>query len=162
MGSGKSTVGKKLANRLQYTFLDIDEWIQKEENTSIEKIFQNRGEACFRQLENEYIRNLPGNDENNVIATGGGLPCHDGNIEYMNEQGLTVYLKMNTGQLFSRLKNAKEKRPLLQNKTEAEIVEYIEIMLKKREPFYNKAKLVFDAFNLKITDLVEQIKQQTG
>ena len=159
MGCGKSTVGKKLANKLQYKFLDIDEMIQKREDTTIEKIFQNKGETYFRQLENKYLRKLPEKSGNYVIATGGGLPCHDGNIDYMNESGLTVYLKMNTGQLFYRLKHAKKKRPLLQNKTENEVVEYIETKLKEREPFYCKAKIVFDAFNLKISDLVEQINQ---
>ncbi|MGM0496669.1 MAG: shikimate kinase [Bacteroidota bacterium] len=160
MGSGKSTVGKKLANKLNYGFLDVDEMIQKGEDTAIEEIFQNMGEAYFRQLENKYLRSLPENSGNYVIATGGGLPCHDGNMEYMNQRGLTVYLKMNTGQLFYRLKHAKKSRPLLQNKTEDEIVEYIKKKLGEREPFYNQANIVFDAFNLKITELAEQINQQ--
>ncbi len=159
MGCGKSTVGKKLANKLQYKFLDIDEMIQKGEDITIEEIFQNKGEDSFRQLENKYLRKLPEKSGNYVIATGGGLPCHDGNINYMNESGLTIYLKMNTGQLVYRLKHAKQKRPLLQNKTEEEVIEYIEAKLKEREPFYNKAKIVFDAFNLKIADLVKQVNQ---
>jgi len=159
MGCGKSTVGKKLANKLQYKFLDIDKMIQKGEDTTIEKVFQNKGETYFRQLENKYLRELPEKSGNYVIATGGGLPCHDGNIDYMNENGLTIYLKMNTGQLTYRLKHAKKKRPLLQNKTEEEVVKYIETKLKEREPFYNKANILFDAFNLKISDLVEQINQ---
>jgi len=159
MGCGKSTAGKKLANRLEYNFLDIDELIQKGENISIEKIFQYNGEAYFRQLENKYLRNLNEKRGNYVIATGGGLPCHDGNMDYMKERGLTVYLKMNTKQLFYRLKHAKKKRPLLQNKTEAEVVKYIETKLKEREPSYNKANIVFDAFNMKISELVEEINQ---
>ena len=72
---------------------------------------------------------------------------------------MTIYLKMNTGRLFYRLKHAKKIRPLLQTKTEDEVVEYIESKLKEREPFYSKAKIVFDAFNLKISDLVEQMNQ---
>ena len=159
MGCGKSSVGKKLANRLQYSFLDIDEMIQKKEDTTIEKIFQDKGEGYFRKLENKYLRKLQEKNGNYVIATGGGLPCHDGNMDYMNESGLTIYLKMNTGQLFYRLKQAKKKRPLLQNKTEYEVIEYIEKKLKEREPYYNKAKIGFNAFNLKISELVEQINQ---
>jgi len=159
MGCGKSTAGKKLANKLEYSFLDIDEMIQKEEDTTIEKIFQDYGEGYFRQLENKYLRKLNEKSGNYIIATGGGLPCHDGNIDYINKHGLAIYLKMNTGQLFYRLKHAKKKRPLLQNKTEDEVVEYIESKLKEREPFYSKAKIVFDAFNMRISELAEEINQ---
>jgi shikimate kinase len=159
MGSGKSTAGKRLANKLECEFFDVDEMIRKEENESIEAIFQQKGEHYFRKLETKLLRNLPDDNKNYVIATGGGLPCHDGNMEYMNKHGITVYLQMSPGQLFHRLNHAKQERPLLKNKTDEEVVEYIEGLLNQRKYFYNKAHIIYDGFNLKINELLEEIKR---
>ncbi len=158
MGSGKSTAGKRLASRMQYEFLDVDEIIREGENATIEEIFQQKGEPYFRQLETQYLRDLPGGDKNYVIATGGGLPCHDGNMKFMNERGITVYLRMSPGQLFYRLKHAKKDRPVLKNRTDEEMVEYIEELLKQREYFYNEAHIIYDGSDLKIPDLVKEIE----
>jgi shikimate kinase len=159
MGSGKSTAGKRLASRMEYEFSDVDEMIRKGENETIEEIFQQKGEHYFRQLETQYLRKLPYGKENNVIATGGGLPCHDANMEYMNKKGMTIYLKMTPGQLFHRLKHAKKERPLLKNKADEEVVEYIKVQLNQRELFYNKAHIIYNGFNLKINELMVEIEQ---
>jgi len=160
MGSGKSTAGKRLASSLQYEFSDVDEMIVKEENLTIEAIFQQKGEDYFRQLETQYLRNLYYGKKNNVIATGGGLPCHDGNMDYMNNHGMTVYLKLTPGQLFHRLKHAKKERPLLKGKTDEEVHDYIEEQLSRREYFYNKAHIIYNGFNLKINELIEELKRK--
>lgn len=160
MGSGKSTVGNRLANRLQYEFLDMDEMIEKGENTSIGEIFQQKGEAYFRQLETEYLRNLPFDKHNYVIATGGGLPCHDGNMAYMNKHGITVYLQMSPGQLFHRLNHAKNERPLLKGKNDEEVVEYINAELSWRESFYREASIIYEGFNLKMNELLDEIDRK--
>jgi len=162
MGSGKTTVGKKLANRLQYAFVDMDQFIQEKEGRTIEELFEKEGEDFFRTLESKYLRSLPAGPAGLVVATGGGLPCHDENMRYMIENGLTVYLQLNPGQLYHRLKHAKYKRPLLKDKNEEEVMRYIKQKLEERAPYYNQAQLTYDASNLKIPELIERIKEVLG
>jgi shikimate kinase len=158
MGSGKTTAGKKLASKLNKDFLDIDQRIEKDTGTSIKKIFEIQGEQHFRHLESKYLRDL-GGTTNLVVSTGGGLPCHSGNMEYMNKAGVTVYLEMKPEELFSRLQQNSEKRPLLKGKTEAEMLEFIRDKLNKREAFYNRAQIKTNGFNLNINELVSKIKK---
>lgn len=162
MGCGKSTLGKKLSNKLNYHFIDLDQYIEQQEKRTIQEIFEDSGESTFREMESQYLRAIPGEKGNYTIATGGGLPVHNQNMDYMNQQGLTIYLQMEPKQLFYRLKHAKTERPLLKNKNDEEVLEYIEQTLKYREPFYQQAKLTIKAFNIKINYLVEQIETQLG
>jgi len=156
MGSGKTTAGEKLARILSYSYLDLDEFIENQEQTSIRNIFEEKGEAYFREQESKYLREISIND-NSVISTGGGVPCFFDNMDYMNKAGLTVYLKMKPEQLASRLKNGREERPLIKDKDEQELLQYIADKLSEREKHYQKARLIVDGFNLKINELTEKI-----
>jgi shikimate kinase len=156
MGSGKTTTGKKLAYRLSYSYLDLDEFIEQQEQDSIRNIFEKKGEHYFREKEREYLRKIAGCD-NCVISTGGGAPCFFDNIDYMNKAGLTVYLKMEPGQLVSRLKDGKEERPLIKDKDDQELLQFIRDKLSEREMHYSKAQLIVDGFNLDIKELVDKI-----
>ena len=114
MGCGKSTLGKKLALKLGYTFVDIDKEIERMVNMSISEYFQKHGEEAFRELESSALKtiNLP---ENSIIATGGGAPCFFDNLQWMNENGTTIYLSLSPKALAKRLENDTEQRPVLQN-----------------------------------------------
>lgn len=156
MGSGKTTAGKKLAARLAYEYIDLDQFIEQAERDSISNIFEKKGENHFRELESKYLRKISAKN-NCVISTGGGAPCFHSNIDFMNNAGFTVYLKMEPEQLLSRLRDAKEQRPLIREKNNEELLLFIKQKLKEREKFYRKAQLITNGFDLNMNELIKQI-----
>jgi shikimate kinase len=139
MGSGKSTIGKKLAKRLQYSFVDLDMLIEGKQLKSVSRIFAENGEQEFRMLEKKYLHEIA-NSENVVISTGGGTPCFFDNMEFMNSRGLTIYLKLSPTELAERLEATQDnKRPLLAEKKGNKLIRFIEEGLKMRESFYCQA-----------------------
>ncbi|MFP3859898.1 MAG: shikimate kinase [Bacteroidales bacterium] len=158
MGSGKTTAGRKLSSRLNLQFIDLDNAIEKETGMTVQEIFKLKGEEYFREIESKTLRKLSGED-NFVMATGGGAPCFKDNIDFMNKKGITVYLKMNTAELTSRLKKGKAQRPLLAGKDNKEMQQFIEYKLKQRIPYYEKAQLITGGLNLNISTLAEKIRE---
>lgn len=157
MGSGKSTLGKNLAEMLNYEFIDSDLWIEKEQGMSIDSIFSSKGEAFFRELELKFIENL--NLFNpTIIATGGGLPCFNGNIEKMKEIGTVIYLKVSPEIIVERIK-FDDRRPLLNKKDHHEKIDFIQNKLKVRNVFYLQAHFTIDA-NHSIEIQLTEIKCQ--
>lgn len=147
MGSGKSTLGKWIAKHLNYSFIDMDELIEQEQNQTISEIFAKQGEEAFRLIEKETISKLS-TYHNAVIATGGGAPCFYDNAAQLNKLGLTIYLKLTPIVLVERLRGATHWRPLVAEKNEKELLDFITQKLIEREPFYNKAKVIADANHL--------------
>ncbi len=141
MGSGKTTMGKNLADKLNYQFLDTDKEIENLVGMPISKIFETKGEKYFRSLERQFIEKL--DVTNTVIATGGGLPCFNNNIDYLNKKGVTVYLKYSAEELYERLKSETEQRPILKNKSSEELFLFIQDLLNKREACYKKATRIY-------------------
>ena len=157
MGSGKSTLGKNLAETLNYDFIDSDLWIEKEQGISIDSIFSSKGEAFFRELELKFIENLnPFNPT--IIATGGGLPCFNGNIEKLKEIGMVIYLKVSPEIIVERIK-FDDKRPLLNKQDDHEKIDFIQNKLKERNVFYLQAHFTIDA-NHSIEIQLTEIKCQ--
>jgi shikimate kinase len=154
MGSGKSTLGKKLANKLQQTFFDLDTEIEAVESRSISEIFENSGEDYFRKIERETLLNLIEKNNDFVMSIGGGTPCYNNNMDLINQTGLSIYLKYNPGILTSRLINAKKNRPLIKGKNKEELMEFIENTLLERELFYNKSQFVVEKNNVKVEDVI--------
>lgn len=154
MGSGKTTIGKKLANQLTLPFIDLDKAIEAHTNQSIDIIFKLRGEDEFRRIEHETLTNLIKSEKNFVMSLGGGTPCFHDNIDLINKNGTTVYLKYNSGILTSRLINAIKDRPLIKNKSKEEMASFIEQLLKKRELFYNKSNHIVEGNNIKTEDIL--------
>ncbi|MBR5777658.1 MAG: shikimate kinase [Bacteroidales bacterium] len=156
MCCGKTTIGKKLAKRLGYNFIDLDQLFEKENNTSISNFFEEHGEAAFRVLETNILHStalLPGN---NVIATGGGTPCTANNMEWINENGISIYLSVNKGFIANRIVNSKQTtRPLLKNIPIDQIATYVDEQLKIREQYYLKAQIINTTQN--IDDIIEQL-----
>lgn len=144
MGSGKTSVGKCLAQKLNMQFVDVDFFIENRYRKSINEIFETKGENEFRKMEHLVIEEIA-SFENVIISTGGGAPCFYNNIDLMNRTGLTVYLKVSEEELAKRLNCCKSSRPLLKNKSSEELLSYVSENLNKREPVYSQAQLIFDA-----------------
>lgn len=142
MGSGKTTLGHPLARRLGYDFVDLDRAIEAGERCTIGEIFASRGEAEFRLLERKYLQDTIARGGNVVVSTGGGTPCFHANMELMNANGVTVYLKLTPAMLAGRLASAKVCRPLLAGKSLSEMEEYIVDTLAGREEYYQQANVV--------------------
>tara|TARA_Y100000385_G_scaffold62598_1_gene61457 strand:- start:2430 stop:2948 length:519 start_codon:yes stop_codon:yes gene_type:complete len=152
MGSGKSTVGLRLAQYLGFKFIDTDEMIVNTENSSIINIFKNKGENYFRDLETNLLDKLDKIEKNNVvIATGGGLPIYNNNMKKLMKIGSTVYLSITPSEIYFRLKDLKD-RPLLPNK-----ISSIEKLLKSRESTYVLSSYQFDCTGKKVEELVKEI-----
>lgn len=140
MGSGKTTLGRRLATKLAYPFFDMDKEIESHINMSIAEYFKEYGEEAFRKVENGVLKTSK-YPENAVIATGGGAPCFYDNLDWMNKNGLTVYLSLSPKALAQRLANATDERPVLKNLKGDELEAFIAEKLKSREGFYTQAKL---------------------
>jgi shikimate kinase len=147
MGSGKSTIGKKLAAYLQYDFADLDKLIEQEAGMTIAQYFSLHGEEKFRQFERDVLQQSNFSD-NMVIATGGGAPCYHDNIDWMNSEGKVVYLHMEPKALAHRLKSSKTERPLLKGLNEEEMVAFITEKLAAREQYYRRAHFIVSGLDL--------------
>ena len=157
MGSGKSTVGKKLARSLGYDFIDTDTIISEMVGKEISRIFAEDGEDAFRQLEHSVLASFKDRIDT-VIATGGGMPCFYDNMAIMKRTGITVYLQMQVESLIKRLNQAKIARPMLPNLPHDQLKLYIQHHLSKRGSFYNDAHLTVKGESLDMEDLVKAIK----
>ena len=138
MGSGKTHWGKIWASLYGFTFIDLDEVIEKKEGKSIADIFEIKGESYFREIEAAALRSFD-DLENTIIACGGGTPCFYGNIEWMNECGTTIYLYSTTQEILQRVLSEQDKRPLIKKMNKGELLFFIEQKLKERADFYNAA-----------------------
>lgn len=156
MGSGKTSVGKRVAKSLGYKFIDLDKVIESEAGISINEIFDQFGEEHFRTLEKNSLDKLV-DSTNTVISTGGGTPCYQNNMHMMNANGITVYLQLNEETLFQRLKDAKVQRPLIKNHSDEELKTFIKDKLKERLPFYSEAQHKVDAQH--VSNAVEKISE---
>lgn len=154
MGSGKTTIGKALSDELNLPFYDLDWYIETRMHRSVAEIFAEKGEEGFRKIEYNMLHEVA-EFENVVISCGGGTPCFYDNMEYLNRQGETIYLKAQPKVLHKHLKMGKVIRPLLLNKTPEEVEHFIVEQLEKREPFYSQAKHVLD---VSLMDDYEKIK----
>ena len=157
-GCGKSSVGKKLAAKLGYGFVDLDEAFEEEYHISIPDFFQKYNETAFRSCERKVLINKLQLD-NVVISSGGGTPCFSDNMQLMKDSGIVVYIKMAPASLFDRLSHAKRPRPLVQNKPPEELQQYIDNTLPLREPVYQQAHLTVKGESIDIDGLCKELKR---
>lgn len=144
MGAGKTTVGKDLAKLMDLYFIDLDCYIEGRYHKTVGQIFAEKGEDAFRDIERRMLHEVA-MFENVLISTGGGAPCFFDNMEFMNEMGTTVYLKVSVEELAKRLEVCKSTRPVLKGRSGDDLVAFIAENLKKRTPHYMQASIVFDA-----------------
>lgn len=158
MGSGKSFIGKKLAETLGFDFLDMDGYIESVEKQTIAAIFEHKGEPYFRNLESEMLQQTV-QFQNTIIATGGGMPCFFDNMDFMNANGCTIFLNSSIDVLFHRLKSETDKRPLLKGLSDEALRVFISQKLENRLKYYEKASLIINIPNFEV-DIIKIIKSK--
>jgi shikimate kinase len=141
MGCGKSTIANTLSRMVQIPYVDLDEYIEEKAKLTIKQIFEMHGEIYFRKLEHTFFVELLNTSEEMIIGLGGGTPCYANNHELLNGEGVTsIYLKASIETLFNRLVANKSKRPLIADKSEEEMKEFIAKHLFDRSFYYNHAQ----------------------
>ena len=165
MGAGKTTVGHALAKELGIPFYDLDWYIESRMRKKVSQIFAEKGEEGFRKIEHNMLHEVA-EFENVVMSCGGGTPCFFDNMEYMNQQAETVYLKARTDVLYDRLGMGRTERPLIKGKSPEELKAFIEQQIALREPFYSQAKHTLDVSLMenyeKIKISVERLRELLG
>ena len=146
MYCGKSTYGRRLAEERGLDFLDLDRAFEARYHYTVPMFFDRFGEEAFRKLETQLLYTTADLD-NIVIATGGGTPCHSGNMDFILAHGIAVYLQMPVDALVARAVRSRNPRPLMHGLPEHEMRATIERQLKERESVYLRAPLVIDGLN---------------
>lgn len=160
-GSGKSSMGRRLARRLGVPFVDTDQRVEASEGASVADIFHYQGEEYFRRLEREVIEQIVDESIHAVVSTGGGLPTWKDNMAWMNSRGVTVYLRRSAEQIIARMSPyGREKRPMFRGKSDAELLEFMRMQMTEREPFYAQAKLRVECDKMSDDTVVEYIVNQ--
>ena len=157
MGSGKSTIGRELASMLGLTLIDLDHYLENKYFKTIPQIFAEEGEDSFRRKEQAVLHEVSTFDSV-IVATGGGAPCFFDNMEVMNRTGFCIFLDVDTEELVERLTLAKIERPIIKGKSHEELADFIDGMMEKRRPFYEKAKYILKGKNISAEQVIRIIQ----
>lgn len=157
-GSGKSTIGKKIADHLHLPFYDLDTFIEKKAKKSIPEIFRSYGEEAFRIQEADALRELTeGLVENAIIATGGGTPCFHENMDYMNSRGFTIYLELPLDKIIQNLEKDKESRPVLDATLGKDLRKKLFLLKQNRAQYYEQSRVVWAFEDVTLPDLLTMV-----
>jgi len=154
-GSGKSTLGKSLADLLGFPLIDIDTEIEKKEGLPITEIFSEKGEQYFREIEKEVLYSIDQSPA--IVATGGGAPCFFDNMQFINANGTSIWLKVAPKALAERVLVKEGSRPLLKDLKGKGLIEELTKKLESRKGFYQQAHIHYDPISQSISDLETQI-----
>lgn len=162
-GSGKSSLAKRLSKALDVGYVDTDTLVEQSVGATIADIFHYEGEEYFRRSEREVLDRLVADSYDGIVATGGGLPTWEDNMERLNSMGTTIYLQRSPEQIMSRLSAyGREKRPMFRGKSDEELLRFMHEHLAEREPYYTKAHIVVDCNTMSddavVNYIVERIK----
>ena len=160
MGCGKSALGKQLAQASKRSFVDLDQYIEQHENTSISKLFESKGELYFRKKERFYLEKLLSSHDSAIIALGGGTPCYFDNIDFLNQNksGVTCYLKTTPKILAKRLFKEKDHRPMIAHlNSQQDLEEFIAKHLFERIPYYTKAQYHLSTDEASVEELSQKV-----
>jgi len=160
MGSGKSTIGKYLAELQNHSFLDTDLLIEEKIQQNLKDFILESGEISFRLLEREVLKEVIDSQQKSVVATGGGLPCFEENTQLLLENGILVFIDTPEEVLFNRLLND-DSRPLIENLNKTELMKYISVKLAERRSFYEQASIKISgdkSINEICTEINEKLK----
>lgn len=146
MYCGKSTFGRRLAAAKGMDFLDLDRAFEERYHYTVPRFFERFGEQAFRKLETQMLYSTAELD-NTVIATGGGTPCHSGNMDFILSHGTAVYLRLSVDATVERALRSRNPRPKLHGLPEEELRPIIEAQMKERESIYLRAHIVLDGEN---------------
>lgn len=156
MGSGKTTVGKILSEKMNIPFIDMDDRLENYLGMRVSEVFETNGELFFRKKENELLASLL-EEGPMVLSTGGGVPCYSGNMDLILEKGTAIYLKLGVPELVDRLSKEKEHRPLISHLSDEDLPEFIGKHLFERNPFYQKAQLTISCEHKNPHEIAEEI-----
>jgi len=159
MGCGKSSVGVKLSEILNYDFIDFDTYIEKRVNMKVKDIFKTKGEVFFRKQESLYLKEVL-KKRNTIVALGGGTPCYGNNLNVIKKEkhSKMIYLKSSILNLTERLFIEKSSRPLISHlKTKDDLLEFIGKHLFERAPIYEQADITIKTDSLSVDEVVESI-----
>lgn len=157
MGAGKSTAAKRLAHRLGWEVADTDAMFEEKYRISIDDFFQKYDEPLYRKLESEILKST-GSLEHVVIATGGGTACYFNNMEWMNQHGFTVFMRISPQAAVDRVLHSRHKRPLARGKSEKDLMEYVNWHYTSRLPFYEQAQITVKSEDFDLDNLLERIE----
>jgi len=160
MASGKSSVGRLLANVLNYSCIDLDNYIESQEENTVQNIFQSQGEIYFRKQELHYLKKVLLQQDKMVFSLGGGTPCFGDNMKAINEADNThsIYLKLSPESIANRILEDTQPRPLVDHIKEKEkLVEFIQKHLFERNFYYNQAKYTIAVDDKSLNQIVEEI-----
>jgi shikimate kinase len=161
-GSGKTTIGKALAEALAIPFVDLDVEIEREEGMTIREIFEKKSEHYFRQAESRNLARFCELNGDCVVATGGGAPCFFNNLECINRSGKSIFLDVPPGVIAERMKDTLiSKRPLFAQTQENDLKEKISSMRSQRIAFYRQAHMTFSGDAISVTEILEKIKKES-
>lgn len=158
MGSGKTTLGKQLSDKLGLPFIDLDDRIEAAAGMKINDIFSKKGEDFFRKLEAVRLREVIQEEENMILACGGGTPCFFDNISFINASGISIWLNTPKEVMADRLMKEAGHRPLVNGLSSQKLTEFIEDRLEQRLAYYSQATLTVDPSTLSVDDLIQQIQ----
>lgn len=140
MGSGKTHVSKILSEKIKFKLFDLDKEISRRNKATIPEIFQKRGEIYFRKLEREILEEILASQDNIVLSLGGGTPVYYNNMEIINNNSTSIFLRTSINTLVERLSKQKEKRPLIANISQDDLPEFIAKHLFERNVYYSRAQ----------------------
>ena len=156
MGSGKSTTGQDLAKTLGYEFIDLDNYIEDKYELSVSEIFEKFGELGFRKREKEALHEVL-HKTNIVLSLGGGTPVYYDNMDVINQNSLSFYLRLPVFFLAKRLENKKDKRPLIAHLNNEDLTEFVAKHLFERNPYYNKAHHIISITSQSPSEVLNEI-----
>ncbi|WP_262151621.1 shikimate kinase [Chryseobacterium foetidum] len=160
MGSGKSHISKILSDEINFTLLDLDREISKRLKMTIPEIFEKKGEIFFRKTEREVLEEILVSDDNIVLSLGGGTPAYYNNMEIINLNSKSIFLRANISTLVARLSKQKDKRPLVAKIPEEDLPEFIAKHLFERNAFYSKSQFMISTDGRNPEDIVSEIKEK--
>jgi shikimate kinase len=157
MGSGKSFLGKKISQSLNLPFIDLDEEIEKQEGQTVTKIFSTKGKEYFRTIEAAALRKNSEAKEF-VMATGGGTPCFHDNMNFIKQNGTSIFLDTPIKEILKRLNEKQRKqRPLIRDISQDEIAQTLEKMLEERLPFYEEADFIVNGYSITAFEILQLV-----
>ncbi|MEY8761760.1 shikimate kinase [Chryseobacterium tongliaoense] len=157
MGSGKTHVSKILSEKINFKLIDLDKEISRRKKLTIPEIFEKKGEIYFRKLEREVLEEILATQENLILSLGGGTPVYYNNMEIINHNSQSVFLRASVATLSERLSKQKEKRPLIANVSDENLPEFIAKHLFERNEFYSKAQFMVSTDSREPEDIVNEI-----
>lgn len=157
MGSGKTTWGRLISEKMGLPFFDLDEIIEMRVNLKINDIFETKGEDYFRKLEAVCLRELH-EKKDFILACGGGTPCFYDNMMVMNSLGSTVWLNTPKQVMATRLLQEASHRPLIRSLSPLKLQEYIDDKLEERLQFYQQATMIVDPTLTSPDELIHQLQ----